>query len=84
MKQVLMFVVFVAVILGLFFALSTEKPPFLPTDEAHLAALAAAGPEKSPAPCGVCHAPGQSAPLGATHPPKEQCLRCHKKPRPAK
>ncbi len=81
MKQVLIFIVFVAVVLGVFFAVSTDKPPFMPSDGEHLAALAAAGQDKSPVPCRACHAPGMSASLGPAHPPKEQCLRCHKKER---
>ncbi len=60
------------IVLGLFFLSSTgKKPPMIPTDAAHreLTALEA---------CTACHAPGKAAPLRENHPPKEQCLVCHK------
>jgi hypothetical protein len=28
--------------------------------------------------CAACHAPGMRAPLKSSHPPKEDCLQCHK------
>lgn len=28
--------------------------------------------------CRECHAPGQDAPLPEQHPPKDQCLECHR------
>jgi hypothetical protein len=72
MKSALLFVVFVALILGFFFAISGTRAPYIPPDEAHQSVL-------SEAVCRACHAPGQEAALKKDHPPKEQCLKCHKR-----
>jgi hypothetical protein len=54
-----------------FISSSGKKPPFIPPDAVHRAIAAQEG-------CVACHAPGKQAPLKADHPPKEQCLICHK------
>ena len=60
-----------AVLLLLFFLSSAgKKPPRIPLDRLH------AGLRTNEA-CLLCHAPGKSAPMKATHPPKEQCVVCH-------
>jgi hypothetical protein len=28
--------------------------------------------------CAACHGPGKRSPLKSSHPPKEDCLLCHK------
>jgi mono/diheme cytochrome c family protein len=43
----------------------------LPRDETHLQVL-------SNSLCQTCHGPGKQSPLKPSHPPKEQCLLCHK------
>ncbi len=63
----------VVIVLGLFFLSSTgKKPPLIPQNAAHTGITTAEG-------CAACHAPGRSSPLREKHPPKEQCLVCHKK-----
>ncbi len=63
----------VVIVLGLFFLSSTgEKPPLIPQNAAHRDITTAEG-------CAACHAPGKPSPLGEKHPPKEQCLVCHRK-----
>ena len=61
-----------AVLIVLFFASTAgKKPPFIPLDSFH------AGLKTNEA-CLPCHAPGKQAPLKDAHPPKEQCVVCHK------
>jgi hypothetical protein len=60
-----------AILLALFFLSSGKKAPLIPADGLHQNVTTNAA-------CGECHAPGKRAPLKATHPPKEQCLICHK------
>ncbi len=65
-------IVTVAVVLALLYLSSTaKKPPVIPPNAAHKGITTQEG-------CTVCHAPGKSSPLKETHPPKEQCLVCHK------
>jgi hypothetical protein len=62
-----------AIIIGLVILSSLgKKPPFIPADSIH----SAAATQES---CTACHAPGKETPLKANHPPKEQCLVCHKR-----
>jgi hypothetical protein len=61
-----------AIVAVLFFISSTgKKVPPVPIDAIHRAITMQ---ER----CVACHAPGKQAPLKDTHPPKEQCLTCHK------
>jgi hypothetical protein len=50
---------------------SGKKAPPIPADNIHSTITTQEG-------CVTCHAPGKPAPLKADHPPKEQCLICHK------
>lgn len=61
-----------AILVFLFF-LSTggKKPPLIPADTKHQSITTDAA-------CIECHAPGKMSPLKPSHPPKEQCLVCHK------
>jgi nitrate reductase cytochrome c-type subunit len=60
------------IILLLFFLSSSgKKPPMIPSDSAHRGITTQEG-------CAACHAAGMSSPLKENHPPKEQCLICHK------
>jgi hypothetical protein len=73
MKSARTFVVLAALILVFLFYLSSgHKIPAVPQDENHRNATTDAS-------CIECHAPGRQAPLKATHPPKDQCLLCHKR-----
>ncbi len=60
-----------AILLFLFFLSSGKKAPVVPADGVHKGALTDAA-------CVLCHAPGKQVPLKSTHPPKEQCLICHR------
>jgi mono/diheme cytochrome c family protein len=72
MKKHIGIIVFALAILAfLFFLSSRKKAPTLPGDEAHKQVL-------SNSPCQTCHGPGKQSPLKPSHPPKEQCLLCHK------
>ncbi len=72
MKNTIWFIVFAAAVLSaLFFLSSGKKAPFIPADEMHKVITTDAA-------CLECHAPGKQAPLKPSHPPKEQCLICHK------
>lgn len=44
---------------------------YVPQDEYHPRPLAVAL-------CRDCHAPGKTAPQSAQHPPKDQCMLCHR------
>lgn len=59
------------VMVFLFFLSSGKKPPVIPVDARHQSVTTDAA-------CIECHGPGKQAPLGPSHPPKEQCLVCHK------
>jgi len=72
MKKNIGIIVFVLAILAFLFLLSNQKKaPLLPGDEAHKQVL-------SISLCQACHGPGKQSPLKPSHPPKEQCLLCHK------
>lgn len=73
MKSTKGFIVFVLAVLALLFFLSSSKKiPPIPVDALHNGITTDAG-------CTACHGPGKQSPLAQTHPPKEQCLVCHKK-----
>jgi len=72
MKNTVGFAVFVLGVLSLLFFLSTSKKvPLIPADALHSGITTNDG-------CAACHGPGKRSPLLPTHPPKEQCLVCHK------
>ena len=48
-----------------------RKARYVPIDENHPRPLAVAL-------CRDCHAPGKMAPQQAKHPPKDQCMLCHR------
>ncbi len=61
-----------AIVLALFFLSSSgRRPTTIPADEFHQ------GMNKQDG-CLNCHAPGRTSPLKERHPPKEQCLVCHR------
>ena len=70
-KNILFIAVAAAILLVLFFLSSRNKAPFIPADDLHKSVTTNEA-------CGDCHAPGKGAPLKESHPPKEQCLICHK------
>lgn len=58
-------------VLGLLYAVSGDRSPRIPEDSLHTVI-------DNNAACGECHAPGEPAALKATHPPKDDCVLCHK------
>jgi len=60
------------VLIFLYYLSSSHNVPAVPQDERHRNAITNAS-------CSDCHAPGRQAPLKPAHPPKEQCLICHKR-----
>jgi hypothetical protein len=70
-KNTLFIVAAAAVLLVLFFLSSRNKVPFIPADDLHKSVTTNEA-------CEECHALGKRAPLKESHPPKEQCLVCHK------
>jgi hypothetical protein len=73
MKNTMPLILAAAVIIGVLVFLSStaKKAPYIPPDESHHSITTQED-------CAACHAPGKQAPLKANHPPKEQCLICHK------
>ncbi len=73
MKRTWPLLIAAAVIIAALAFLSSigKKAPFIPPDNIHRAIATQEG-------CVACHAPGRQAPVKANHPPKEQCLICHK------
>lgn len=53
------------------FLSKTREKRYVPEDEYHPRPLAVAL-------CRDCHAPGKMAPQPPDHPPKEQCMLCHR------
>lgn len=71
-KNLPLILVALAVVLFLFFLSSRKKVPAIPDDAVHRSATTNGA-------CLACHSPGNRSPLKENHPPKEQCLTCHKK-----
>lgn len=71
MKQTLYFIIFTLAVLGILYSISGERSGRIPDDEAHRVITTSAA-------CLVCHAPGMEHARKAKHPPKDDCLLCHK------
>ena len=72
MKKNLLPIMLILIILAvLYFISSRQKAPLIPADALHKNIV-------SNEACTVCHGPGGKTPLKSNHPPKEQCLICHK------
>jgi hypothetical protein len=71
MKHVLIFLVFILLVVGLLFTVSDTKAPRIPDDETHTIFYV----EEV---CWECHGPEGEVPRRKNHPPKDQCLECHK------
>lgn len=61
----------VIIVFLVFLSSRGKKAPLIPADGIHKGATTQEA-------CAACHAPGKQAPLKAAHPPKEQCLVCHR------
>jgi cytochrome c553 len=73
MKNTLIFLFFVLAVLALLSMISGRRvpPPLIPQDSQHIVL-------NDPTVCLECHGPDKVAPLKKTHPPKRECLKCHK------
>jgi len=73
MKNTLIFLVFVLAVLALLSMISGKRvpPPFIPQDSQHTVL-------SDSKVCLECHGPDKVAPLKKAHPPKRECLKCHK------
>lgn len=73
MKNTLIFLVFVLAVLALLSMISGKRvpPPLIPQDSQHIVF-------NDPAVCLECHGLDKVAPLKKAHPPKRECLECHK------
>jgi flagellin-like protein len=67
----LIFIVFVAVVVGLLFSISGNRSPRIPDDQTHAVITDAKA-------CLKCHGPGMPNARKPDHPPKDQCMLCHK------
>ena len=74
MKNTLIFVLFVLVVIGLLFSISGKKYPQMPADADHFGI-------SDTTMCWGFHDMGKVYPRKATHPPKFECLKCHKQKR---
>ncbi len=70
-KNLLPIVLIFTILAVLFYISSRQKVPLIPADSLHKNII-------NNAVCADCHSPGKKAPLKENHPPKEQCLVCHK------
>jgi len=73
MKNTFIFLVFVLAVLALLSVISGRRipPPFMPLDSHHIVL-------NDQEVCLDCHGSDKEAPLKKTHPPKKECLKCHK------
>jgi len=71
LKNTLIFVVFVLVVLGFLYAISGTRAPRIPEDANH-------SEFSNETLCLGCHGLTGVAPRKPDHPPKDECLKCHK------
>jgi hypothetical protein len=72
MKRRWFFPLMIVLVIGVLLILSKKKFVLLPHDAVH------AGLTNNVS-CIGCHSEGGESPLSKRHPPKEQCLTCHKR-----
>ena len=73
-KGTIGFVVFVLIVLAVFYALSGKKIVQVPRDAFHNGVTK----ETPVSACMECHGPGKEHARKPAHPPKDDCLKCHK------
>ncbi len=72
MKETFWMVIAAIALVGILFLISSRtRPPAIPSDGQHRGIVTDAA-------CRSCHAPGLQAPLKPAHPPKQECLICHR------
>jgi hypothetical protein len=71
MKNTFFFIIFVLAVVGILYLISGKKYPPMPSDPIHNIAAADFM-------CNECHGPQGKFPKKPEHPPKDECLKCHK------
>ncbi|MDP2168763.1 MAG: hypothetical protein Q8J64_10585 [Thermodesulfovibrionales bacterium] len=71
MKTFVSFIIFVMVVVGLLYAISGQRSPQIPNDETHKGIT-------EPVVCLNCHGPEKEYARKPAHPPKDECLKCHR------
>ena len=71
MKNTWGFIIVAAAIILFLVLISGKRAVYVPADAQHAGLTTNAA-------CIECHAPGKEAPLKKDHPPKDECLTCHK------
>ncbi len=73
MKSKASFIIFVVAVVGvlLIYTFTGKEYPAIPSDDFHRGVTTDAG-------CMGCHGPGKKYEMKKTHPPKFECLKCHK------
>jgi hypothetical protein len=74
MKNTVIFMLFVLLVIGFLFSISGKKYPQMPHDANHLGVT-------DTSVCMGCHDAGKMHPRKPGHPPKFECLKCHKQKR---
>ena len=72
LRNNIIFVAAVLGVLGLLYAISGERSNRIPDDSTHIV-------DMKPADCLQCHGPGMVRPRTEKHPPKDDCMKCHKR-----
>jgi hypothetical protein len=70
-KHTVLFVGFVVIVIGLLSTISGKRAERIPDNEYHINLSDSAY-------CLTCHGPGQKFARFDTHPPKDDCIACHK------
>lgn len=74
LKGTVGFVIFSLAVLGVFYALSGKKIVQVPRDDMHNGVT-----KETPVSfCMDCHGPGKPYARKPSHPPKDDCLKCHR------
>jgi hypothetical protein len=74
LMSTIIFIIFAVAVIALLNSVSGDRSPRIPEDEIHK------GLNDNQS-CMQCHGPGQYAERSPSHPPKDQCILCHKRKR---
>jgi hypothetical protein len=72
MKSFMGFIIFVVVVVVVLLMFPGKEYPRIPDDGFHQGVT-------DPAACMDCHGPGRRYEIKKTHPPKFECLKCHRR-----
>jgi hypothetical protein len=71
MQKNLIFVLFILAVFGFFWAISGDRAHQMPPDDDHIGVVETAV-------CKGCHIPEGETVVSEAHPPKFECLKCHR------